>query len=110
MTAFDAAAKDASGHADDALGHAKKAANSAKEAFEAAGRAFPDIANDAQRFVGERVEELRGRGKAYADKAGDTFEDARLYATDQIQERPVAITLAALGVGFLLGVILTGRR
>lgn len=110
MTSYDAATQDAARDADSSLDHAKKAVNSAKEAFESSKRALPEITKEAQRLVGERVTELRGRGKEAASVAGDKLEDARLYATDQIQERPLAATLAALGVGFLLGLLISGRR
>ena len=106
MTSFDTA----SDHAGSSLDHAKKAIDSAKEALESGRRAIPGVTKEAQRIVGERVTELKGRGKEYADKAGDSLEDARLYVTDQVQERPITATLAALGAGFLLGMLFSGRR
>lgn len=106
MTSLDPAAKDL----DNSLEHAKKAVSSARDAFEAGRRALPEISRETQRLVGERVEEFRGRGKEAAGAAGDKLEDARLYVTDQVQERPIAATLAALGVGFLLGSLFSGRR
>lgn len=110
MTSYDPAAKDAANSADSSLEHAKKAVSSAKDALEAGRRALPEIGKEAQRVVGERVTELKGRSKDAAGVANDKIEDARLYVTDQVQERPITATLAALGVGFVLGLLFSGRR
>lgn len=106
MTSFDAASKDA----DTSMDHAKKAVDSAKDALDAGRRALPEISKEAQRLVGERVTELRDRSKDVAGTANEKLEDARLYVTDQVQERPITATLAALGAGFFLGLLFSGRR
>lgn len=110
MTSYDAAAKDASQNADSSLEHAKKAVSSAKDALESGRRALPEITKEAQRVMGDTVGQLRGKSKDAASVAGDKIEDARLYVTDQVQERPMTATLTALGVGFVLGLLFSGRR
>ena len=42
--------------------------------------------------------------------AGEQFDVAQKYVVDRVQERPVAATLTALGVGVLIGVLISGRR
>ena len=81
-----------------------------------ARQAIPELADKAKSFLNERGgqyrEQLSGQGKEYADYAGEQLESARVYVVDRVQERPLTATLAALGVGFLIGMLLTagGRR
>ena len=42
--------------------------------------------------------------------AGESLENARVLVVEGVQERPLTATVAALGVGFLLGVLLSGSR
>ena len=70
---------------------------------------FPEFARQARELFDEGVERLRGQlrdsGKEAKDAAGDQFESARLYVVDRVQERPLTVTLAALGVGVLVGLL-----
>ncbi|HWE46468.1 MAG TPA: DUF883 domain-containing protein [Caulobacteraceae bacterium] len=86
------------------------------------------FANRAERIVREGAEELRGRadefrGRAreyadefrghardYYDEAQDRFDVAQRYLVERVQERPVASTLVAVGVGVVLGMLLAGGR
>jgi ElaB/YqjD/DUF883 family membrane-anchored ribosome-binding protein len=75
-------------------------------------RAF---ANRAERVVRERADELReraselrGRAREYYDEASDRFDTAQKYLIEHVQERPVATTLVAVGVGVVLGLLIAG--
>ena len=48
--------------------------------------------------------------RAYADTAGDSIDVAQRYVAEKVQERPLTATFAALGVGVLIGVLLSGGR
>ena len=72
--------------------------------------AAPELVRQARELFDERVVQIRGQGKEAAAVAGDQLEDARAYMVDRVQERPLTATFAALGVGFLLGLLLSGSR
>lgn len=73
-------------------------------------RSLADLARRAERAIQEGLAELKDRSRDYADVAGEQFETAQQYVTDRVQERPIASTLAALGVGVLIGFLLAGGR
>lgn len=72
--------------------------------------AAPDLVQQARDAFDERFGHLRDQGREAASAAGDQLEDARAFMVDRVQERPLTATLAALGVGFLLGALLSGSR
>lgn len=96
------------------------AAAGSDEAAEAGRRAFKDALANAETLLAEAVrtaekaikdgvEALRARTKAYSGPAGQTVDDAQRYVIERVKERPVTAALAGLGVGFLLGVLLSSR-
>ena len=58
----------------------------------------------------EGLETLRTQTRVYADTAGQSIDEAQRYLTDKVLERPLTATFAALGVGVLIGVLLSGGR
>jgi len=106
----DAAGKSAS----DAVDHGRMALN---EAIVAAEKVFTEGAKradkmfrESERTLNENVERLREQAKIYGETAGQSVEDAQRYVVDRVKERPVAATFVGLGLGFVLGVILSGRK
>lgn len=107
------------------LTEAKKAKAAASSAADHAERSFNEAADVARgklaqgaaalREAAQRVEKnlhdgldtVRTQGRAYADNAGQHLDDAQRYVVERVRERPVAATLAGLGVGVLLGILLT---
>ncbi len=73
---------------------------------------FPEFAKQARELFDEGVERLRTQiregGKDARDAAGDQLDSARLYVVDRVQERPLTITLAALGIGVAIGLLFAG--
>jgi ElaB/YqjD/DUF883 family membrane-anchored ribosome-binding protein len=69
-----------------------------------------DLTERAQKTIQEGLETLRTQARSYADTAGDSIDVAQRYMTERVQERPLAATFAALGVGVLIGVLLAGGR
>ncbi len=86
------------------------AAKAAADLVAETERSLADLAKRAERVIQEGLAELRDRSRDYADLAGENFDVAQKYVVDRVQERPVAATLAALGVGVLLGYLLAGRK
>lgn len=59
----------------------------------------------------ERVEEAaRDQIQVAAETAKDGFELAREYIERNVRERPIATLGVALGVGLMLGALISGRR
>lgn len=105
----------------DALDEAKKAKKSANntadhseraftEAVSAAEKTLSEAARSAEKVLKEGVETLRAQTRAYSDNAGEHFEEAQRYVVSRVREKPLTATLAGLGVGLLLGLLLANRN
>jgi len=76
-----------------------------------AQRVFAEARGKIQAAVQDGLEQLRAQSRTYADTAGQQLEQAQHYVTERVRERPLAATGAALGVGVLIGLLLSsGRR
>jgi ElaB/YqjD/DUF883 family membrane-anchored ribosome-binding protein len=100
---------------------AEKAKAASMEAVEHAERSFAEAAQAArvqlteaakrvEKSVAEGFEVLRAQSRTYTDNAGQQLEDAQRYASERIRERPITATLAGLGVGVLIGLLVAGGR
>jgi ElaB/YqjD/DUF883 family membrane-anchored ribosome-binding protein len=69
-----------------------------------------ELAQRAERLVQDSLEKLRVQSRAYAEDAERSLENAQKYVVERVHERPMSTTLAALGVGVVLGLLLGGRR
>jgi X-X-X-Leu-X-X-Gly heptad repeat protein len=89
------------------------AANGAqsKQLAAEAQRVFAEARGKIQAAVQDGLEQLRAQSRTYADGAGQQLDVAQQYVTERVRERPLAATGAALGVGVLIGLLLSsGRR
>jgi ElaB/YqjD/DUF883 family membrane-anchored ribosome-binding protein len=97
---------------------ARKAANNAAdhgerafaEAVSAAERTLSDAAKTAEKVFREGVESLRSQTRVYTDSASQRVDEAQRYVMERVKERPMTATLAGLGVGVLLGLLLSNRN
>lgn len=102
--------------ANEAAGDARDFRDDIAKTADYARQAFPELADKAKSFLNERAgqyaDQFRGQGKDAADYAGEQLENARVYMVERVTERPMTATLAALGVGFLIGILMAagGRR
>lgn len=96
----------------DAANETKSAAVDASKHLSAeAQRTFNDAAKRIERAISEGVEQFRAQSRTYADSAGEHIDEASRYVTERVKERPLAATGAAIGVGVLIGLLLSaGRR
>lgn len=89
-------------------------AEDARRLAEHGRQAIPELVAQARELFGDRFDFVRGqlreRGDEASEMAGESLENARLYVVERVQERPFTSTLAALGAGFLLGLLLSGSR
>lgn len=102
------------------ISDAEQAKAALKSAAKSAERSFVDAADQARErlteaaarteaAVREGIETLRAQSRAYTDTAGEQFDIAQRYVVDRVKERPVTATLAGIGVGLLLGLLLASR-
>ncbi len=96
--------------ADETVQTARKTARDARDTFEEGKRAIPELARTAQKVIAEGVERLRAQSGDAADVAGEQIDQAKLYVVERVQERPFTATLAALGAGFVLGLLFASNR
>ncbi len=80
------------------------------EAIATAQQKIAETAKIAEKKLREQAENLRDQTKVYREIAGQQFDDAQRYVVDRVKERPVTAALAGLGVGLLLGLILSPNR
>ena len=55
-------------------------------------------------------DQARVRGRDYYDDASEKLDEAQRYIVERVQECPVQSTAIALGVGVVIGLLLSGRR
>lgn len=80
-----------------------------RDALTAAERGLTEAAKAAERVIKDSMEALRAQTRAYSGPAAESFEEAQRYVVRRVKDRPVTATLAGLGVGFLLGILLSSR-
>ena len=62
-----------------------------------------------EKAVREGVETIRTQSEPYRENATQQIDEAQKYVVERIKERPVMATLAGLGVGLLLGLLMASR-
>jgi ElaB/YqjD/DUF883 family membrane-anchored ribosome-binding protein len=81
-----------------------------KESLAAAERSIIEAVKTAERVIKEGLEALRAQTKAYAGTGGLTVDDAQKFVVERVKERPVTAAFAGLGVGLLIGLLLSSRK
>jgi len=79
------------------------------EALDVAERSLNEAAKRLEKVMREGVERLKTESQPYRENATQQFDDAQKYVLERVKERPVTATLAGLGVGLLLGLLLANR-
>lgn len=91
---------------DKAVDHGHRAFD---EIVAAAERAIGDAAKTAERALRDTVDRLREGASGYSDSASQHFDEAQRYVRDRVRERPMTAAAAGLGLGVLLGLLLSNR-
>lgn len=91
---------------DQAVDNAQRAL---KDSLNAAERRLSEAAKAAERVIRDGIETIKAQTQAYSGPAGQTVDEAQRYVIERVKERPVTAALAGLGVGFLLGLLLSSR-
>ena len=74
-----------------------------------AERSIADATKTAERALRDGLDTLRSQVKTYSDEAGDNVDVAQRYVMSRVKERPVTATLTGLGIGLLIGLLLSNR-
>jgi ElaB/YqjD/DUF883 family membrane-anchored ribosome-binding protein len=69
-----------------------------------------DTMRKAERLLQDGIESLRSQSRVYVDAAGEQLGTAQRYVVERVKERPVTATMAGVGVGLLLGLLIAGSR
>ena len=101
-----AAAAEAIDHGRQALTEATAAA---EKAFTEAAKRADKLFRESERLIRENLERLRDQAKAYGETAGQSVDEAQRYVVEQVKERPLTATVAGLGIGLLIGLLLSSR-
>jgi ElaB/YqjD/DUF883 family membrane-anchored ribosome-binding protein len=108
--------------ADDTSAKAKRAAKAAvdsaaetaqqrlNDAIDLADRNFREAAKRIEQVMRDGMEQFRNRAEPYRESASQQIDEAQKYVVERIKERPVVATLAGLGVGLLLGLLMAANR
>ena len=98
-------------HAERSFGEAASAARAnLSEAAASAKANLSDAAKRIEASLTQGLETLRAQTRTYTDTAGQSVDEASRYVSERVRERPITATLAGLGVGVLLGLLLAGNR
>jgi ElaB/YqjD/DUF883 family membrane-anchored ribosome-binding protein len=108
---------DSINHAADEAKAAKKAVGNAvdhgersfTEAMTAAEKTLAEATKTAEKVFREGLEALRAQTRTYAGPASERVDEAQKYIVERVKERPVTAALTGLGVGLLLGLLLSSR-
>jgi ElaB/YqjD/DUF883 family membrane-anchored ribosome-binding protein len=91
---------------EEAIDRAQKAL---KASVNAAEQRLTEAVKAAERVVREGVESLWAQARAYSGPTSRTVDEAQRYVVERVKDRPVTATLAGLGVGMLIGFLLSNR-
>jgi len=79
------------------------------EALDTAERSLNEAVKRLEKVLREGLESLKTQMQPYRDNAGQQLDEAQKFVVERVKERPVTATLAGLGVGLLLGLLLASR-
>jgi ElaB/YqjD/DUF883 family membrane-anchored ribosome-binding protein len=89
---------------------AAAAADAADATVKEAEKNFRDLADRVEKLVKDGLDAVRAQSRTYAESASEQLDTAQKYVVEHVQERPLAATFTALGVGVLIGLMLGGGR
>lgn len=84
-------------------------ANSPEAVAEDIRRAAKEGWANAERLLADGIEAVRAQTKAYAEDPAQTLDEAQRFIVGRVKERPVTAAFAGLGLGVLIGLLLSSR-
>ncbi len=105
-----ASVEEAAAKAADAISAAtEQGKQTLQDALAHAERTISEAVKAAERALREGLEKLREQGKPIAENAGQQFDEAQTYVTERVKERPMTAVLAGVGIGVVVGLLLSNR-
>ena len=89
---------------------AESLADAASQLASQAEASFSEAAKRLEKVVAEGIEQIRAQSRTYTDTAGERLDDAQRYVTERVREKPLMAAGTALGVGLLIGLLLSAGR
>ena len=86
------------------------AANTAEAAGERVSDAYSDVANDEAGAVQQAARQTGGQARDVAGEMLATGRQAAQVVSRQFDEQPLLTVLAGLGLGYIAGLLIHGRR
>jgi ElaB/YqjD/DUF883 family membrane-anchored ribosome-binding protein len=80
-----------------------------QEALAHAERTISDAVKAVEGAFRDGIEKLREQSKPIAENAGQQFDEAQRYVSERVKDRPMTAVLAGVGVGVVLGLLLSNR-
>jgi ElaB/YqjD/DUF883 family membrane-anchored ribosome-binding protein len=103
---FESAAGEARAAAGSLADHGQKAISDVAAIAE---RSIAEASRTAERALRDGLEALRAHAKTYTEDAGEGVDVAQRYVLKRVKDRPVTATLTGLGIGLLIGLLLSNR-
>ncbi len=63
-----------------------------------------------EKMIADGFAEFKSQAKPFAESTSEHLEDVQAYVTDKARERPLVTTGIALGVGVLVGLLMSSGR
>ena len=102
--------EDAAAKAADAISAAtEQGKQTLQEALAHAERTISEAVKAAERALRDGIDKLREQSKPMTENAGQQFDEAQRYVTERVKERPMTAVLAGVGIGLVLGLLLSNR-
>jgi ElaB/YqjD/DUF883 family membrane-anchored ribosome-binding protein len=79
------------------------------DALSAAERTIGSATKAIERAFKDSLEAVHAQIRAYTNEARQPLEGGQRYVSKQVRQRPLTATLAGLGMGLLLGLLLSSR-
>jgi ElaB/YqjD/DUF883 family membrane-anchored ribosome-binding protein len=79
------------------------------EVVDNAEKVIRDATRRIEKAVRDGIETIRDQSGPYTKQASAQFDEASKYVVERVKERPMTATLAGIGVGLLLGLLLAYR-
>jgi ElaB/YqjD/DUF883 family membrane-anchored ribosome-binding protein len=106
----DAAGKSAIETVDHGRAALNEAIVAAEKVFVEGAKRADRLFRESERTLKENVERLREQAKIYGETAGQSVDEAQRYVVERVKENPITATVVGLGLGLLVGLIISGRN
>ena len=80
-----------------------------QDALRNAQKTLSEAAKTVEKAVRDGVETLRAQAKTYTDNPSEHVDKAQQYVVERVKERPMTATLAGLGLGLVIGLLIANR-